>query len=337
MTALTQTRVVLRAGAGAEPTTIKLALEARHTAATSIITGEAEVGRRAAAWIGWVRGDCGIRRRCINAPGEASRSAVRVARRIYGPYLERMRTVSQAREVLWAGAGGKSAAIELALEARHTAAAGITAGEAEAGIRAITRIGWVGRNRRAWRNRINHPGVAGRCTVSIARRIHGAYLERVRTVRQARVVLRAGTRAEPAAIELALKARDARTAAIVAGEAETGAGVVAGIGRVPGDGRVRCGGIHNPSIARRRRVRIACRVHRAHLERVRAVAQARVGLWAGASNESASINFTFKTCDTAAAGIAAGEAETGIRAGTRIGRICRDCRIRHNGINDPGV
>ncbi len=226
---------------------------------------------------------------------------------------------------LWAGAGAETTAIQLALKGRTS----FVAGEAETGISAIARIGWLIGDGGVRRYGVNGPVVAGRRWVTYCRRHLGPYLKGVGAVGQTGVRLRAGAAAETTAIQLALKGRTS----FVAGEAETGISAIARIGRLIRDGGVRRYGVNGPVVAGRRRVSVAGAILSPYLKGVGAVGQAGVRLRAGAGTETTAIQLALKGRTS----FVAGEAETGISAIARIGRLIRDGGVRRYGVNGPVV
>src|SRR5262249_159527 len=157
----------------------------------------------------------------LDRPREGSRAAVRVARVVDGPRLERMAAVGERRGGVRAGAGREAATVDLALEAGHTRAARVTAGERERRRGVGIRVRGIAGARGSWGGRVHHPGVRRGRGILVRGRVEGLHLERVATGRQAGIALRARAGREAAAVELALEGQAAGGRDVVApGERE---------------------------------------------------------------------------------------------------------------------
>src|SRR5207244_2706681 len=96
--------------------------------------------------------------RGIHSPAEVGRSRIGVAGGVGRLDLEAVAAVGEAAVALRTRAGGKSAAVEAALEA----GAGLAGAEAEAGAGAVRRIGWALADRRLRRSGVDDPVAARR-------------------------------------------------------------------------------------------------------------------------------------------------------------------------------
>src|SRR2546425_504032 len=219
--------------------------------------------------------------------------------RIGGAHLEAVAAVGQAAVALRARAGCEGTPVELAGEG----AAGLGGREAEARAAAGASGRRRGRDGRVRRRGIHRPGVAGRRRVGVAGRIGRAHLEAVAAVGQAAIALRAQAGCEGTRVELTGEG----AAGLGGGEAEARAAGIAASRRGGRDARVRRRGIHPPGIAGRRRVGVAGRIGRAHLEAVAAVGQAAITLGAHADREGTRIELAGE----GAAALSGGEAEAG--------------------------
>ena len=111
MATLRQPRVILRAGAGRKGGTIQLALKIPY-----LRRSEAEAGTVAGAWIARSCRDRRVRRNAVNRPRVVCRGRIDVARQIDSLYLKIVVTLTQSGVILWARAGRKAGAIQLALK-----------------------------------------------------------------------------------------------------------------------------------------------------------------------------------------------------------------------------
>ena len=117
--------------------------------------------------------------------------------------------------------------------------------------RIACRSGCAGRGRdhnRAGRAGADRPGEACRRRIDITSRILGTYLEGVRTVSEARVVLRRSTRPKRTAVDLTFKAGNRGDRRVGAAERKGRVGTVARIGRVGQDLSIRSDRIDCPGI-----------------------------------------------------------------------------------------
>ena len=133
---------------------------------------------------------------------------------------------------------------------------------------------------------VDEPCVCSRGPVLVADDVARAQLQRVRAVGESGGDRQWRRGADPAAavqVDLVGGRRLGR------GEAERRSRVAARIGRGRREGRVGRSRVDRPGVARLRRVLVAGRVGRAHLEGVRALGQAAVGLRAGARAPGAAV------------------------------------------------
>ena len=149
------------------------AVQVAFKSAGRLGAAKAETGVFRGAWIGWVRGDGGIRRSPVNGPRITRRSGVRVSRRVNRADLESMGALGQTAITSRRSAGAPDPGVHLALKG----AGCFRAMEGEGRVRESGRVGRVGVNDCVRRGGVNGPGIAGWGGIGITRWVCRSDLE----------------------------------------------------------------------------------------------------------------------------------------------------------------
>ena len=323
MAAIVQVSVVDRRRAGNVAGRVQLALEGLRADAGERKGGRGAVGQRVG-----VGGNGGVGRGGVDCPGIAGRAA-HVAGGVRGPRLEGVAGFAEAGIALGRRTGGVAAAVELTLERARFAA-----GELECGIGAGGGGRRFGGDRCLRRGQVHRPAPRGRRRVNVAQRVLGLDAEGVIAVEQVEVSDAVAAARNPGVgIRLAIEIDAGGVVALAAGEGEVGRRVVGEGRRFGGDGRLGRCGVQRPGVDGRCGVEVAGGITGAYREGVAAVAQAVVGL----GRRAGAVVGAIELAGERGPGLGAAEGECGAAAGRRVGRIGINRRVRHDGINGPGV